>query len=294
MNLRAYFAVAVLSFLAMISPALAEDDAAVLAWEAAKKAATLGPGDIPLRDQATLHLPANMAFVPEAAAGALMKAWGNSAGPSLHGVVIPTAESEYWFVTIDHTAEGFVKDDDAKTWNAGDLLQSIKEGTEAQNKEREKMGVAALDVIGWIEPPNYDSTAHRLVWSLEARSRGDKEGEPTTVNYNTYALGRDGYFEFDLVTSSDVIAKEKGYARQLLAALEYSPGKRYEDFNDETDHMAEYGLAALIGGVAAKKLGLFALAGVFIAKFFKFILIGLAVAGGSIYRFFFGKKSGEA
>ena len=43
---------------------------------------------------------------------------------------------------------------------------------------------------------------------------------------------------------------------ELLADLDYNSGKRYEDFNASTDHIAEYGLAALIGGIAAKKLGL--------------------------------------
>ena len=64
------------------------------------------------------------------------------------------------------------------------------------------------------------------------------------------------------------------------------PGKRYEDFNATTDHIAEYGLAALIGGIAVKKLGLFALAAGFVLKFAKLILIGVAAFGASVMRFF--------
>ena len=48
------------------------------------------------------------------------------------------------------------------------------------------------------------------------------------------------------------------HARELLAALSFNEGKRYTDFNAATDRMAEYGLAALVGGMAAKKLGLLA------------------------------------
>jgi uncharacterized membrane-anchored protein len=85
--------------------------------------------------------------------------------------------------------------------------------------------------------------------------------------------------------------KKKSPCACGAAALEYKPGKRYEDFNESTDHIAEYGLAALIGGVVAKKLGLLALAGVFFLKFAKIIAIGAAVAGGTVVKFFRGKRS---
>ena len=268
-----------------------QPSAAELAWQAAYKAATQGPSDVPLNDQAVLHLPSDMAFVPKTETAALMKAWGNSSDDRSLGLVVPKDQQQYWTVTVDFTAEGFVKDDDAKKWNANELLQSLKDGTEAQNKQREEMGIKALDVIGWIESPNYDASNHRLVWSLKAVERGAETGTPAVVNYNTYALGRDGYFELDLLSSDERVENEKRYARAVLAALEYKPGKKYEDFNASTDHIAEYGLAALIGGVVAKKLGLLALAGVFILKFAKIILVSLAVAGGGVVKFFRGKRS---
>jgi uncharacterized membrane-anchored protein len=82
----------------------------------------------------------------------------------------------------------------------------------------------------------------------------------------------------NLVTALSAVEQEKSVAKELLAALEFEGGKRYEEFNSSTDKIAEYGLAALIGGIAAKKLGLLALAGAFILKFAK--VIGLAVIGG--------------
>ena len=44
-------------------------------------------------------------------------------------------------------------------------------------------------------------------------------------------------------------------------------------------------------GVAAKKLGMLALAGVFLAKFAKVIVLGLAVFGGVFMKFFKGRKA---
>ena len=65
-------------------------------------------------------------------------------------------------------------------------------------------------------------------------------------------------------------------ATQLLEGLSYNEGKRYADFNASTDRVAEYGLAALVGVAVAKKLGLIALIGVFLAKFAQ----GRAAGGG--------------
>jgi uncharacterized membrane-anchored protein len=75
-------------------------------------------------------------------------------------------------------------------------------------------------------------------------------------------------------------------AHELLGDLAYNTGKRYEDFSASTDRIAEYGLMALVGGVAAKKLGLFAIAAAFVLKFAKIILIGLGVFGAGVINFF--------
>jgi uncharacterized membrane-anchored protein len=113
------------------------------------------------------------------------------------------------------------------------------------------------------------------------------------VNYNTYALGREGYFSLNLVTALNDLPKDKPAAAELLAALQYDDGKRYADFNSKTDKVAEYGLAALVLGVAAKKLGFFAVAALFFAKFAKVIF--LAVAGfGAVFMKYFKRKPAAA
>jgi len=111
------------------------------------------------------------------------------------------------------------------------------------------------------------------------------------INYNTYALGREGYFALDLVTDEKAIAADKPHAAKLLAALDYKDGKRYEDFNASSDRLAEFGLAALVGGVVAKKLGFLALIGVAFLKFWKLALVGLAVAAGAVTKLFKRKSA---
>ncbi len=264
------------------------------AWQAAEKAATNGPADVKLADQAIIHLPADMSFIPTREANDLLVAWGNSVDARLLGMVVPKANDQNWVTTIDTITEGYVKDDEAKNWNADELLQTLKDGTEEQNKDRAERGFPLLDVVGWIEKPGYDALARRLVWSMKMVHRGAAADEPAVVNYNTYALGRDGYLEVDLLTDEKTVEAQKPFAKQVLAAIEYNKGKRYEDFKPESDHLAEYGIAALVGGIAAKKLGLIALAGVFVLKFIKIIAVAAIVGLGAVKRFFFGGKKPEA
>jgi uncharacterized membrane-anchored protein len=259
------------------------------AWAAAERTAVLGPAEVKLLDQATLKIAADEAFIPSAEANRIMAAMGNSTGAPRQGLVVGRGKDSSWLVDVVWTQEGYVRDGDAKEWKADELLQSLKEGTEQDNSARLARGLPALDVVGWVEPPAYDPRAHRLVWSLSLQDRGLPEGLPRTINYNTYALGREGYFSLDLITGSDTIAADKKVARDLLASLNYVPGKRYEEFNGSTDKVAAYGLGALVGVVAAKKLGLLALIGVFLVKAWKIGLLLLVGAGAAIRRFFRGR-----
>jgi uncharacterized membrane-anchored protein len=268
---------------ALIAPVLAADpapdsrqQAMRQAAAAAKAALVKGPAEVTLRDQAKLALPEHFGYVPEQPAAALMRAMGNGTGDDFLGLIVPQQGSSHWFVAVTYQASGYIKDDDARHWDAGKLLQSLKDGTEAANEERAKAGVAALEVTRWIEPPAYESDTHRLVWSAEARSKDGSDRDPT-VNYNTYLLGREGYLSMNLVTSASAVDGDKTAARELLAAVDFNSGKRYGDFNSSTDKVAAYGLAALVAGVAVKKLGLFALLAAMAVKFAK--IIAIAVAG---------------
>jgi uncharacterized membrane-anchored protein len=129
---------------------------------------------------------------------------------------------------------------------------------------------------------------------MASRNKGGAAGAEKGVNYNTYLLGREGYVSMNLVTGASTVESEKPVAKQLLAALEFDKGKSYGEFNASTDHIAEYGLAALVGGVAAKKLGLFALVAAFFLKFAKVILLALVPIGAVVMKFFRRGKKPEA
>jgi uncharacterized membrane-anchored protein len=274
---------------APVDPLQAEINAAVTEAQAAKQ---MGPMDVPLIDQAVLKLPQGYVFFPGKQSGRLLRAMGNRIPHDPIGMVVPgEGKQGNWFVVIEYDAAGYVKDDDAKNWNADELLNGIREGNKAANEERRSRGIPESEIVGWVEPPTYDASKHRLVWSIASKQKGAADSTERTINYNTYALGREGYMSLNLVTGFSTIESDKANAKQLLSVLEFNSGKKYENFDSSTDKVAEYGLAALVGGIAAKKLGLFALIAAFAAKFAK--VIGLAaIAGGAAFvKFFGGRKA---
>jgi len=195
-----------------------------------------------------------------------LKRMGNFPSGSELGLITATGEGEQWFMVVRYIDAGYVKDDEAANWDADALMTSIKEGTEEDNKTRQAQGFPPLIIRGWEEKPHYDKAANKVVWAISAQERESSVG----VNYNTLALGRQGYLSMNMVGSLEQLPMLKPHVSQLLANVEFVEGKRYTDFNSTTDKVAAVGLSALIAGAAIKS-GL-------LAKLWAFI-IPLVVAG---------------
>ena len=268
----------------------ARQSQAQAARAAIAKAMIRGPATVPLRDEADLQLPDHFGFIPQKEAAEAMKLMGNRTGPDFLGMIVPLsaesgAHNGSWFISLQYDPAGYIKDDDAKHWDAGKLLQTLKDGTEAANADRERLGIQPIAVTRWVQSPTYESGSHRLVWSAEAKRKDGADSDPT-INYNTYVLGREGYIALNLITSASGVDHDKVAAGDLLSGVDFKSGKRYGDFNSSTDKVAAYGLAALVAGVAAKKLGLLALLAATILKFAKVIAIAVAAFGAGIVRWF--------
>ncbi|SFI35668.1 Uncharacterized membrane-anchored protein [Collimonas sp. OK307] len=247
-----------------------------------------GPRKIEFSDQATFSLPEGYGFLPAAPAARILRTVGNTSDEeSLVGMITPAVEYANWLIIVRFKKDGYVRDDDARDWKADDMLKSLHDGTEQMNAARKERGIPEIEVTGWAEVPAYDPVTHRMVWSVIARHK-DQAADNTknSVNYQTLVLGRDGYLTLTMVTKESLIAADKPIANKMLAAIDYHNGKRYEDFAVSTDHVAEYGLTALVVGVAAKKIGLIAVIAAFVAKFFKVGLLAVLAFGAAIKRFF--------
>lgn len=253
-----------------------------------------GPATIPLGAEGSLKLPAGMVFIKKDAANALMVEMGNRSNPNRYGLIgadpdTKNKDDASWAVDLVYVDSGYIKDDDAKEWDTESMLSELKAGNEEQNKVRQSKGMAEIETRGWIEKPQYDAATHRLIWSIDVYEKGGKDTNPA-VNYNTFQLGRKGYINLTLVTDLSKIEQLKPVARELLGNIEFNQGLRYADFNAKTDKVAEYGLAALVGGVAAKKLGLLAVIGAFLAKFGKIIAVAALGAGAGLKGLFKRKE----
>lgn len=252
-----------------------------------------GPSHVALGHELSLDLPQGFYFLAKKDADEMMRRFGNQDDPSLLGVVLKPDSS--WIVTVSFDAEGYIKDEDGEKLDADEILTAIREGTEEGNKYREEHGFKPMHVDGWSEPPRYDRKAHHLVWAVRG---SDADG--TSINYNTRVLGRRGYASLNLIDEPEKLAQSKLEAATLLGVTHFDAGARYEDFNEKSDKVAEYGLAALVAGgagAAALKLAKVGLLAKFGGKLLalliagKKVVIGLLVALGAWAKRLFGKKT---
>jgi uncharacterized membrane-anchored protein len=240
---------------------------------------------------ATIALPEKFHYLtPESAERLLVEGWGNPPGNETLGMIIPTDVNPLadngWGVIVSYDEDGHVSDDDADEIDYAELLSDMKEQNQETNKARKKEGYGSMLLVGWAESPRYEQTAHKFYWAKEYAT---ENSEDNSLNYNIRVLGRKGVLVLNAVTGMKQIATIKTELPELLSATEFTEGNRYEDYNSTTDHMAEYGLAGLIAGGVATKLGLFAKLFALLIAFKKFLIIGLFAVVGLFAKFF--KKS---
>ncbi len=242
---------------------------------------------------ATLNLPANFRYLPPAdTEKVLVQGWGNPPGNTTLGMIVPADTSlvseKGWGVIVTYEADGHVPDGDADTIKYDELLKEMQESMVEANVERKKQGYAPMTLVGWAENPSYDKTSHKLYWAKELRTEGDTGNG---LNYNIRVLGRKGVLVLNAVAGMGQIAEIKKEMKNVTAFTDFTPGNRYADFDSATDKTAEYGLAALVAGGVASKMGLFAKLFAFLLAFKKLIVIGLGVAGMALWNFFTGRSS---
>jgi len=197
-----------------------------------------------LGDIAQVKVPEGFVFADANDTRTIMEANQNPTSGREMGFVAP--KDDNWFAVFEFSDVGYVKDDDKDSLDATALLDSIKAGTEAGNKERTRRGWATLTVVGWEQPPHYNEVTHNLEWAVKAVS----EGLPV-VNHNTRVLGRGGVMEVTLVTDPSTLAATLPKFKTMLQGFEFKQGHRYAEFR-AGDKTAAYGLTGLIvGGTTA-------------------------------------------
>lgn len=291
---------AALSFVSM--SAVAQDSAAS---EAEVQAAVTGfvqslnyrSGEIALpQAQAHFRLTPDYRFLDAGdARRVLEELWGNPPDDSVLGMVVPTAApldgDNSWAVVVTFSDEGYVTDEDAASTDYSELLSEMQAATQDENAARKSAGFETVELVGWAVPPLYDSASKKLFWAKELAFQG-VDGH--TLNYDVRVLGRHGYLSLNAVAGMDQLPRVKTGMQQLLPMAEFDAGARYADFNESTDKLAGYGVAALIGGGLAAKTGLLAKIGALLLAFKKFLVIGVLALLGFVGKLWSSRREREA
>lgn len=298
--LKKMFAVAAIAFLLGSASSIqaAESDGSQPRMTADEFVASLkfqsGKIDLP-NGIAALELPPTFRYLnPEDSNRVLVNAWGNPPGETTLGMIFPADVSPVsknaWGIVITYEEDGHVNDADADTIKYDELLKDMQSSVEQSNEERKKQGYAPISLIGWAETPSYDKANHKLYWAKEL-AFGDAQEH--TLNYNIRVLGRKGVLVLNAVADMAQISTIKAEMPKVLASTNFNAGHNYADFDASTDKVAAYGIAALVAGGVAAKLGLFAKLFALLIAFKKAILIGLIAIGVGIKKMLGMRKKEE-
>jgi len=244
-----------------------------------------GPITVKLGSNASLQVPEGYMFLDASGTRAFNEITQNPNGDK--DEYIFANRTEGWVAYFSYEDTGYIKDDEKIDADA--ILANIRTGTEAANKERRSRGWGEMNILGWSAKPEYDTQLKSLTWSIlgENESTHDK-----VANYNARLLGRHGVMDVVLATSPDKLDMAIEDFKRRVSGFQFAPGETYAEYQPG-DHVAAYGLAALITGgavaVAAKK-GLFTVIGGFLVAAWKFVLAGL-VAASAWFKSLFKKKN---
>jgi uncharacterized membrane-anchored protein len=241
---------------------------------------------------ATLSLTDQYHYLSPEDTEKMLVAWGNPPGWETLGSVVPADVGPFsedgWAVIVTYLDDGHVSDKDAHEIDYNELLADMKSDTRDESEQRVKDGYEALELLGWAAPPHYEQGARKLYWAKELKFGGS---EVNTLNYDVRVLGREGVLSMNAVAGMPQLASIETDMQQLLKVAAFNEGYRYEDFNEDTDRMAAYGLGALVAGGIAAKAGFFAKLGALLLAFKKFIIMGLVALGAFLTKLFRGRKA---
>jgi uncharacterized membrane-anchored protein len=242
-----------------------------LPWQGGPGVAEIGDG------LAQIELAEGYIFLDRTGTKQLMELTENPLSGAEQATVSSASGDSYWFLVFEWDPIGYVDDTEGHSLDADAILSSIRQGTAAANKERERRGWTPINIVGWREAPHYDPSTNNLTWAILAENEGQK-----SINRIVKLLGRRGVMTATLVSGIEELDSASKQVDDLLAGYSFTSGNTYAEFVPGSDRMAEIGLTALIAGGAGAvlvKTGI-------LARFWKLIVVGAAGLVGAIGRFF--------
>lgn len=217
----------------------------------------------------------------------LEELWGNPPDDTVLGMIVPRSapldSEKSWAVVVTFSDEGYVSDEDAAKTDYDELLAEMKAASREENSQRKSAGYGTVELVGWAVPPRYDATSKKLYWAKELKFDGAGQN---TLNYDVRVLGRRGFLSLNAVANMSELDLVQRGMQDLLPTADFNSGARYADYDESTDKVAGYGIAALIGGGIAAKSGLLAKIGALLLagkKLIIFLVVGLFAFIGRLF-----------
>jgi uncharacterized membrane-anchored protein len=244
-----------------------------------------GPGAVKIANVSTFNIPQNYEMLVPPDSVKFLQLNGNTTSDGDNGDFILQNDDPKsgWFAILVYEDAGHISDTETIDPNA--LLSAMQTYNARDNADRQKRGIPTMNLAGWAIKPSYDPQSHRLEWAFDFNnSDGTK-----TVNLNTRVLGRTGDLKIIVVDDPDALDADLPDFNHAMTGFTFDPGQKYGDYQ-QGDHLASYGLAALIGGAGvavAAKTGLLAGALALLAGAGKAILgaiVAVIAVGTSLFR----------
>lgn len=265
-------------------PAAAADSEQDIGAQMQKLPWQVGPATGDVGSRSTIDIPEGARLLPESSGSRFLELTGNL--PEQGDTVLVR---KGWWATLSFDDSGYVKDDEKL--DPDELLAAMRKNEESSNEERRKRGMDTLTTDGWIVLPHYDPATRYLEYGVRLHS---SDSPQPVVNYTMRLLSRHGYETVTLVTGPKTLAQDVKDLHQVLAGFKFNAGETYGEFRPG-DHVAEFGLGALVlGGAAAAavKAGWFKGLLVALAAGWKFVAAAV-VAGFAGIKRLFGRATGR-
>ena len=248
-----------------------------LPWQA-------GPGTGDVGSRSKIQIPDGARLLPESSGSRFLELTGNLPEPGDTVLV-----RDHWWATLSFEESGYVKDDEKL--DPDELLAAMRKNEERGNEERRKRGIPTLVNEGWVVQPHYDPATKYLEYGVRLRA---SDNPRPVVNYTMRLLSRRGYETVTLVTTPETLQADVQDLHKVLGGFNFNPGESYAEFR-AGDHVAEFGLGALVLGgaaAAAMKAGWFKGLLAALVAGWKFVAAAV-VAGFAGIKRLFGRAAGR-
>ncbi len=238
-----------------------------------------------------LEIPAGFKFLDQAQSEyVLHDLWANPKALRTLGMLFPEdqepTDPSSWAFNLNYEEIGYLDDQLEAELAVDQLLERMQNSVAKANLYREEKGYPALNLLGWVAPPRYDSERKVLSWAKKIQFGAEQS---PTLNYDIRLLGREGVLSLHAIAPLDYLERVKKYIPAVIQSVSFTKGNRYEDFDPQVDVRSHYRLADLITGEAEVEANFWSE----LAKFSNFFVFGIAAVGGLIWRFVTGKKQSE-